>query len=159
VFLIVTCSNASADRLTDQNATHYGKLVEIQLDRVVFDENCSPDQRMATPVPNLIAIDFDDECQPPRESMRSIPITLPCPGEARTLFTIYFKENGSAAAVEIETAEAQQLRFSAFNAKGVLVGPLQDVKSIVYGSVCLQRLTPAEIPSSFHQAKKKQRKK
>jgi len=149
LFCVVT---ARADRLTDRNATHYGKLARITGSELLFDENCTGDQRVTVLLTNFVALDVDDNCQPPEHNFISSPITLPCPGEEKTLFTIAFKESGITTAGAIETVEAGQLKIIPIQTKGYLVGLIQDVRSILYGRVCLERLTQPQWPSSFQRS-------
>ena len=84
VCLLVT--TAWADKLTDRNATRYGKLFTITPVEVLFDPGCNSSQRVRVPLADLMRVDFDDNCQPSEHNFTSSPITLPCPGEEATLF-------------------------------------------------------------------------
>jgi hypothetical protein len=143
---------ARADTLTVQNATRYGKLAQITQLGVLFDRDCSADKRVKISLTNFVAIEFDANCKPPKESMTSSPITPLCPGQEKNLFTISFKENGITTARAVETVEAGQLKITPIQTKGHLIGPIQDVRSILHGPVCLDRIDQPQWPSSFHQS-------
>jgi hypothetical protein len=155
------CTGAArADKLTDHNATHYGKLAGITQSEVLFDENCAPEQRVSIPRSTFVSVGFDDQCQRPPLESRSSPMMLPCHGEEQNLFTISFTQGGAVTAVTVETV-ADQLKIMPIQQKGYLIGPISDVRYISYGSLCLERLTQAQWPSSFHElaSKKKKSKK
>jgi len=152
VCLLVT--TAWADKLTDRNATRYGKLFTITPVEVLFAPGCNSSQRVRVPLADLMRVDFDDNCQPSEHNFTSSPITLPCPGEEATLFTINFKEKGTITAQAIETVKDGQVEIAPYKAKTDIVGPLQEVRSILRGSVYLE-ITPSSWPESFQRTPRK----
>jgi hypothetical protein len=143
---------AWADTLTDQNATHYGKLVRITQSEILFDENCSADQRVEISLANFVAIEFDTNCERPENAIVASPRTLPCPGQEETLFTISFKETGITKARAVETVEDSKLKITPIKTNDYLIGPIQDVRSILHGPVCLEIIDQPQWPSSFQQS-------
>lgn len=148
-----------ADKLTDRGATRCGKLFAITPLGVLFDPGCNSAERLTIPLADFASIVFDDNCQPPEHGFISSPLRRPCPGEEDTLFTIAFKESGITTARAMETVTNGQLRITPYQAKTDLVGPIQDVRSIVRGPVCLQRISPSQSPDSFHRASPKKKEK
>jgi len=126
---------------------------------VLFDENCVAEQRVSIPLANFVVLEFNDDCQRPSMGMTSSPTTLPCHGEEKDLFTVSFQQGEITTAGAVESSEPEQLRVIPTQAKGYLLGPTRDVRSIRYGPVCLDRLTPPRWPSSFRQLLKNARKK
>jgi hypothetical protein len=158
-FVLFCALLARADRLTVKNATHYGKLVQINSSTLVFNEGCVAEQTTSISLADFVTVEFDDNCERPSRSMTSSPITLPCHGEEKELFTVIFRAGESTTAGAVETMNEGQIRIIPIQAKGYLLGPVQDVRSISYGSVCLNRLNPPQWPSSFRQLFKKRRTK
>ena len=154
VFIFVLRFTVVADEISDQSMTYYGRIVQLNANRVKMLLGCSGDHTLEVKwqdIDMVQGISFDkSNCDASQHMHPFISgATAECKGASATLFFINF--GGKSAIAENVKLEDGVLRLKLCKGAGEYSGPIGDVKGMSRAYYCLDDIKTSDfnLPASF----------